>query len=311
MIQNVACIGLGAMGAFFAPRLCETLGRDHFYLIAGGARKERLENQGVTINGTNWRFPVMEPETVPSAPADLILVAVKEQGLDQAISDIKNYVGPDTIIISVMNGIDSEERIASVYGWDHMLFSYMRMSVVMKDGVADFDPNWGSIHYGDAVNDLSNLSDKVLAVKELWERSQIPYDIDENMLAGIWFKFMVNVGQNMTSAVLDLPYRAYQNCEEANWLRKGAMREVLAIAQAKNVPLTENDVERQDAQIRRLPPENLPSTLQDIRQKKKTEVELFSGTVVKLGKELGIPTPINEVYLHAIHVLEARNRGEF
>ena len=64
-------------------------------------------------------------------------------GLQQAIEDIRNFVGDRTQILCVMNGVESEEKVAAAYGWNHVLYSYMRMSIVMKNGRADFDPYWG------------------------------------------------------------------------------------------------------------------------------------------------------------------------
>ena len=94
-------IGLGAMGVFFAPRISEKLGAD-FRILADGARKERLERKGVTVNTINYRFPIITPD-VEGDPADLVIIAVKGYDLEQAIKDIRNQVGKDTIILSVLN----------------------------------------------------------------------------------------------------------------------------------------------------------------------------------------------------------------
>ena len=102
-IKKVTLIGLGAMGVFFAPRISEKLGAD-FRILADGARKERLERKGVTVNTINYRFPIITPD-VEGDPADLVIIAVKGYDLEQAIRDIKNQVGKDTIILSVLNGV--------------------------------------------------------------------------------------------------------------------------------------------------------------------------------------------------------------
>ena len=103
-------IGLGAMGVFFAPRISEKLGAD-FRILADGARKERLERKGVTVNTINYRFPIITPD-VEGDPADLVIIAVKGYDLEQAIKDIRNQVGKDTIILSVLNGVESEKQVA-------------------------------------------------------------------------------------------------------------------------------------------------------------------------------------------------------
>ncbi len=306
-IRKVTLIGLGAMGSFFAPRLMEYLDTGSFRVLAQGERKNRLETRGVTLNGVNYRFPIIEP-SLEGDPADLIIMAVKDMGLDQAIIDIRNQVGPDTQILCVMNGIESEEKVAAAYGWEHVLYSYMRISIVMDKGIADFNPDGGSVHFGE--KDNTTLSPRVLAVKELFEMCGIPYEIDEDMLHGLWFKFMCNVGENMTCALLGIPFGVFRTDEHANWIRRSAMREVAAIAQKKGIDIGEREIEMQEKTIVRLPFENKPSTLQDLERGRKTEVDMFSGTVIRLGEELGVETPVNRVLYHGIKVHESENERQ-
>lgn len=306
-IQTVTLIGLGAMGAFFAPRLSEELGAG-FRILADGARRERLEHKGVTINGTNYRFPILTPDQAGD-PADLVIIAVKGYDLAQAIEDVRNQVGPNTIILSVLNGVESEKMVAAAYGEEHILYSFMRISIVMKDGKTDFNPENGFIHFGEKTNDPECLSEKVLAVKELFDRCKIGYKIDADMLKGIWFKFMCNVGENLTCAAFGVPFGAFRENEHANYFRHAAMWEVVAIANKLGINIGQNEIDRQEHTIVRIPYGNKPSTLQDLEAGKKTEVDMFAGTVVRLGKELGIATPVCEMFLHGIHLIEDRMFG--
>jgi 2-dehydropantoate 2-reductase len=301
-IEKISLIGLGAMGVFFAPRLHETYG-NNFRVIAEGERKKRLETEGVTINGMNYKFPIITPDETEN-PADLILIGVKGYSLEQAIKDIRNQVGENTIILSLLNGVDSEDKLIEAFGREHILYAFMRMSIVMKDGKADFDPYWGKIHFGEKKNDT--YSDRVLAVKEVFDRADIPYFIEQDMLKGIWFKYMCNIGENMTCALLGVPFGMFRISEHANWIRINAMREVVAIAQKKGIDIGENEIAMQEKTVMTIPKENKPSTLQDLESGKKTEIEMFAGTVVKMGKELEIPTPINEMFYHGIQVLEEK-----
>lgn len=307
-IKKVTLIGLGAMGVFFAPKLEAGLAKGNFRVLAGGARKDRLETGGVNINGLTHHFTVITPETTGD-PADLVIMAVKDTGLTQAISDIKNQIGAHTQILCVMNGVDSEERVAGVYGWAHVLYSYMRVSINMRDGVANFDPKMGKVHFGEAVN--AGLSDRVRQICALFDACQINYSVDENMIKGLWFKFMCNVGENLTCALLDVPFGAYRVSEHANELRREAMWEVVRIANKLGIDLGQTDVDRQEAHIKKIPFYNKPSTLLDIEAGRKTEVEMFAGKVVALGKELGVETPVNWMFYHAISVREERNAGLF
>lgn len=304
-MNTVAIIGLGSIGVYFAPRMEQHLGNGNFCVIADGKRKERLESQGVTVNGENYRFPVCAPKD--GKETDLIIMAVKDMALTQAISDIKRFIGKNTQILCVMNGVVSEEKVAAVYGWEHVLYSYIRVSIALKDGKADFNPNGGKVYFGEAHNKI--LTERVLAVKDLMERCDIPYGIQEDMIRGIWYKFMTNIGENMTCALLGIPYGAFRKSTYANEIRLAAMKEVQAIAQKKEIVLTDEDMENQSRAIMNIPFHNRPSTLQDLENHKKTEVEMFAGTVVDMGKELGVPTPVSWMFYHGIKVHEEKNAG--
>ena len=304
-IKKISLIGLGAMGVFFAPRLAAAY-PEGFRVIADGERKRRLDKKGVTVNGVNYKFPIITPDE-KGDPADLILIGVKGYGLDQAIEDIRNQVGEETLIISLLNGVDSEEKLINSFGEKHVLYGYMRMSVVMKDGKADFDPYWGKIHFGEKLN--KEYSERVLAVKEVFDKADIPYEIDEDMLKGIWFKFMCNIGENMTCALLGIPFGGFHVSDHANWVRIEAMKEVAAIAQKKGINIGKEEIEMQNKTILTIPYPNKPSTLQDLEAFKHTEIDMFAGTVIQMGRELGIPTPICEMFYHGIHVLEEKNDG--
>lgn len=302
-IKNVSLIGLGAMGVFFAPRLEEHLGRENFCVIAQGKRKERLENEGVTVNGVNHRFRICTPRE--GCETDLIIMAVKDMGLSQAIEDIRMFVGEKTQILCVMNGVESEKKVADVYGWDHVLYSYMRMSIVMKDGRADFDPYWGKVYFGEAQNEI--YTERVQMVSELMERCDIPYKIEKDMMWGLWFKYMCNVGENLTCALLGIPFGAFRSSEPANEIRWAAMKEVQAVAVAKGIIITEEQMRKQYDTVCRIPYDNKPSTLQDLEAGHKTEIDMFAGGMVRMGKELGIETPICWMLLQGIKALEEKN----
>lgn len=303
-IKKISLIGLGAMGVFFAPRLFETYG-DDFRIIADGDRKKRLETKGVTVNGTKYMFPIVTPDKKDD-PADLIIIGVKGYSIDQAVKDIRNQVGANTLIISLLNGVESEDKLIEAYGEEHVLYAFMRMSIVMKDGVADFDPYWGKVHFGEKRNEEANYTDRVKAVKQVFDKADIPYQIDEDMIKGIWFKYMCNIGENMTCALLGVPFGSFRSSEHANWFRINAMREVMHIAQKKGIDLSEAEIDQQNKTVVTIPAENKPSTLQDIESGKKTEVEMFAGNVVRMGRELGLPTPLNEVFYHAICAYEEK-----
>jgi 2-dehydropantoate 2-reductase len=124
----------------------------------------------------------------------------------------------------------------------------------------------------------------------------------------MWWKFMINVGINQTSSLLGAPYGVFQTVPDAQAIMEAAMREVIACAQASGVNLVEQDIADWYTFLNTLHPEGKTSMLQDVDAGRKTEVDMFAGKIVALGHEYGIPTPVNELLLHAIRVIELRTK---
>ena len=207
--------------------------------------------------------------------------------------------------VTLVSGASHPDTINTVRTYCYGTGDEMRI-VPMKDGKTEFDPHKGLIHFGDLKNDPEHYSGNVLAVKSLFDLCGIDYKIDADMLKGIWFKFMCNVAENMTCAMFGVPFGAFQKNDDANFFRHKAMWEVIRIANKLGIDIGQNEIDRQEHTLGRLPYENKPSTLQDLEVGKRTEVDMFAGTVVRLGKELGVETPVCECFLHGIHLIEAR-----
>ena len=231
-------------------------------------------------------------------------------GLEQALKDAENQIGPETIILTPLNGVESEETAASMYSRDQVLYSLMRVSSVKSGNQITFDPAVSYIEFGEQINDPKALSPKVQKVKEFFDLADIPSVIRPDMIRAIWEKYVCNVSENQISAVLNIPFRAWGACTDADRLRVLTAGEAIQIARKKGIPIEENYAEKHLDRLKKLPPENTPSTLQDLLAGRKTEVEMFAGTILRMGKELGIPTPFNEFLYHAIRVLEAKNEGK-
>ena len=304
-ITKAAIIGLGAIGSYLASHLQTVLG-DNLRIIAGGARKERLERDGVVVNGKRLHFHVVDPqEDCGGDYPQLAIIITKFSGLPQAIKDIKNQIGPNTIIMAPLNGVEKEEIVAASYGWENLLYSLARVSVVMRDGKVTFSDASAQMEFGEKHNET--LSPRVQAVKALFESAGIKSVVPEDMERAIWLKYMCNVSENQSAAVLGIPFGAWNVSDDANWIREALVREVAAVAAKKGIRITEEDIEEQGKRLKNVPAANKPSTLQDLEAGRKTEVDMFAGTMMRLGKEYGVPTPYNELFYHAIRVLEQKN----
>ena len=305
-IKTAALIGLGAIGSYIAGNLSKVMG-DDLRIIAGGSRKERIERDGVVINGEPYHFHVVSPDE-ETGYADLAIIITKFTGIGEALKDIKNQIGPDTVIMAPLNGVESEEAVAEEYGWERVIYSLARVSVVMKGNQVSYNPKVAHMEFGEKTNHTT--SERIQAVKDLFESAGIESWIPEDMERAIWMKYMCNVSENQTAAVLGIPFGAWSGVSEhATAVREMVMREVVAVAQKKGINLSEEDIRKQKEVLKKMPYQNKPSTLQDIESGRKTEVDMFAGTMVRLGKELGVPTPLNAFLYHAIHVLEEKNDG--
>jgi 2-dehydropantoate 2-reductase len=304
-IKQVAILGAGAMGAFFASRFFDAA-EFSTVLIARGERYERLKRDGLVVNGKAYAIPVVHPDEA-SVPADLIIVAVKDHQLAEAVSDLKNLVGAQTTILSVMNGLDSEETIGVVYGMDKVLYAVSVGIDALRQGNRVTYTTPGKHYFGEATN--LSVSERVRRVQVAFERADIPYETPPDMMRMMWWKFMVNVSMNPTSAVLRAPYGVFQFSSEAQALMEALMREVIALAKVVGVNLVEQDILDWYPVLKTLSPQGKTSMLQDIEAGRKTEIEMFAGKVVELGQKHSIPTPVNETMLRLIHVLEQYPAG--
>ncbi|MBW2560315.1 MAG: ketopantoate reductase family protein [Deltaproteobacteria bacterium] len=300
-IRKVAVLGAGAMGAYFASRFFDTAGFSTV-LIAEGDRLERLRAEGLVVNGKPYAIPAIHPDEAAS-PVDLIIVALKHHHLEEAVHGLEKLVGDSTTIISVMNGLESEEYIGSIYGMDKMLYAISVAIDALRQGNRITYTKPGKHYFGEARN-TRHLSQRVLRVQEAFERAGIVHETPEDMIRMMWWKFMVNVGMNQASAVMRAPYGVFQTSPEAQRLMEVLMQEVIALTDVMDVNLTNRDIEEWYSFLNILSPQGKTSMLQDIEAGRKTEVEIFGGKVVDLGKTHGVATPVNQTLLQIIRVLE-------
>lgn len=299
-IKRISIIGLGAIGSTYASKLHD-MDSNCLSVITDAARYEKYSASSFIVNDKAYRFNYVKADEAVE-PADLIIVAVKFHHLQQAIKDIKNHVGPNTIILSLMNGISSERLIGEVYGMEKLLYGMvLAIDAERQDSNVKY-ASTAKIYFGEENNKI--YSDKVKAVKALFDEANINYIIPENMLYTLWWKFMFNAGINQTSAALKATYKVFQEVREAEDLFRAAMKEVWELSQKAGINLKEEDMDEFVNLVKRQSPDSRTSMLQDVEAKRKTEVEMLAGTVCELGEQLGIDTPVNKTLFNIIRTIE-------
>lgn len=304
-IQEVMVAGLGAIGGAYALKFFNKP-QINLRVLAGGERKKRYEAKGFQINGTQYQFQYADPAEPQPTPAQLIIVAVKDYGLKEVITEMAPFVGEDTLILSLMNGITSEERLGEAFGAEKVLYGICMGLDGFREGNVIRFQQYGTMSFGKADN--VQWSPEVERVAALFDGMDIVYQVPQNMLYELWYKFMVNVGINQASAVVGQGFGAFQKIQDAHELMQDAMKEVLQITQKNGVKLTPADLDKWDAVLMGMPPESRPSMLNDLESGRQTEVEMLAGTVCRLGKELGVSTPVNQVLYQAIRAKEQATR---
>jgi 2-dehydropantoate 2-reductase len=299
-IETVSIIGAGALGGAYASILHDA-DNQCVYFIASGNRFERLRKKGLIVNGKLYHIPVSRPEDL-LPPSDLIIVSVKHHHLGDAIHEMKKRVGKETTIISVMNGIETEEKIGAVYGKEKVLYAVSVGIDALREGNRVNFKKQGKIFFGEAKNDV--ISDRVRRLQNLFDKAGIIYETPPDMIRILWWKFMINVGINQASAVLRAPFRVFQTSPEARELMESAMREVIQLAEKERVQLSKEDIKNWEKVLLDLNPEGKTSMLQDVEANRKTEVEMFAGKVIELGKRHHLPTPVNQKLFDMIKEIE-------
>ncbi|WP_100486269.1 ketopantoate reductase family protein [Sporolactobacillus pectinivorans] len=300
-IQTVSIIGLGALGIMYGKHLTDRIGKESVKIVADKKRIERYRAEGVYANGEKCDFQYADKDQI-GEPADLLIFSVKYGGLESAIESAKNQVGKHTIIISLLNGISSEKKIGEAFGTDKVLYCIAQgMDAVKQDNRLTYE-NMGWLSIGEAGN---RESEKVKALAHLFDAAEIPYDIPDDILHHMWSKLMLNTGVNQSVAVFETNYGGVQKTGKPRDTMIAAMHEVVQVAEKEGVRLTEDEIDHWLEINAKLNPDGMPSMRQDTKAHRKTEVELFAGTIIALGKKHGIETPVNDFLYHRIKEIEA------
>lgn len=303
-MKKVALLGAGAVGAYFIIGLMEKMG-DNFCLVAEGERRQRLERDGVNINGDIYHPIVRTPDEVRDV--DYLLIATKYTAMVNCLDTIDKIVGPHTTVFSLLNGVESEEVIGKRVGMEHMVYSFMKIASMNVDGKIVFNlENTIGVYFGE--KGISEPTQRLRDFMELLDGTTVRYTFCEDIMLEMWKKYALNICRNLPQAVLAVGVGAYDDSEHVAYISEKMREEVHAVARAKGIPLIDADYLgkrcRQEDAARY-------STLQDLDAGRHTEIGIFSGALVRMGAQLGVPTPYNDMCYHLIKALEEKNDGKF
>ncbi len=300
-IKKVSIVGLGALGTLFGHHLSKRI--PDLTIVADQVRIERYKREGVFSNGERCEFNYVTPRQAVE-PADLIIFAVKFNNLDEVIEAVRGHVGPHTILLSLLNGISSEEVIGRALGIEKVVWCVAQGMDAVKTGNRLHYANMGQLCFGDGKPGI--ISDKIRAVDEFFNAMEIPHTVETNMPRKLWSKFMINVGVNQVIAVYGETYASVQQPGERRNMMVAAMREVMALSEKEGVCLNEEDIGYWLGVIDGINPEGKPSMRQDVEAKRLSELDLFAGTVLRLSAKHHIKAPVNEMLFDMMKEIESK-----
>lgn len=300
-IKTVGVIGLGALGVLYADQFTRALGKEQVFVLADQHRIDRYRREGMWYNGELCDFNYTDAAKL-AIPVDLLLFAVKFGGLDDAVDTCRHLVGPDTIVLSVLNGIASEGILGQAFGPEKVIWCVAQKMSARKEGNHAFCAPTGDLAIGlPAGADRAPLERLTAFFDQISFAYSMPADIRTHM----WSKLLCNTGCNQAAMVFQCGYGGLQAPGKARDTMVGAMEEVVAVAAAEGVSLSRADIDSWVSIIDSFPPDGEPSMRQDGKAHRPSEVELFAGTIRRLGHAHGIPTPVNDWLYDQIKAMEA------
>lgn len=303
-IKKVSIVGMGALGILFGNYIQSKIGKESVSFVLNKERIDKYKKEGLTCNGKPCDFNVINEE-IQGEKAELLIMAVKSTSLTEAIETARNQVGENTIIISLLNGISSEEIIGQAFGEDKIIYCVAQGMDAVKLGNKFEYSHMGELRIGIPKNE-GYKQKKLNSLVEFFNSIDLPYTLEEDIIHRLWSKFMLNVGINQVVMINEGSYGTVQERGEAREMMKEAMREVIKLASYENVNLSEEDLNGYLKLIDTLDPKGMPSMRQDGLMKRPSEVELFSGTVLRLSEKYKIQSKVNEYLYNRVKEIESR-----
>lgn len=301
--MKVALIGAGAVGAYIIKGFLDSKKEDvTFTVIAEGDRKKRLQDNGIKINGQMY-YPDVKTANEAGAQ-DMVVVATKLTALLDVEKTVKLLVKDDTVVMSLMNGAESEDVLIKAVGKEHVLYSVIYIASRRFEDRIEYDATYNTtIHYG--AHDTDNGPQMEEMVKRAFSGSGINAVKSDDILFAVWKKYAMNIVNNLPQAVISAPAAMYTRSEHGLFLSNHLWQEVIKIAKIEGVNLPSETGIYECADSSRY------STLQDIDNKRHTEVDSLCGYLIKIAKENSIEVPFIEYTYHAIKAIEEKNDGKF
>ena len=306
--KHIAVVGAGAVGSFHGAMLSRAGHR--VTLIGRPAHVQAMTRNGLKLDlATSSATEVIQIEASTELSslrsADLVLFCVKSTDSASVALQIAPYLSPHALIMSLQNGVENAALIAQ-----HVPQAVIPCVVYVATEI----PAPGCVkHHGRGelvigtmqVSRLSDPQKTLQEIVELFGSAQVPVQISQNVMVELWSKLMINCAFNAISGLAQIQYEKLAALESVRITQAAVVKEVIAVALADGIHLSEPVALQAVAQISVTMGSQKSSTAQDMARSKPSEIDHLNGFIVRRGLALGVATPVNQALFALVKLLES------
>jgi 2-dehydropantoate 2-reductase len=291
--MHIAVVGAGAVGGYYGARLARS--GERVTLVARGAHLRAIRERGLQIWSPLGDLLVRveadsEPERV--GPVDLVILAVKTYSNPQLLPLLPALCGPETVVLTLQNGVDSAAEVAAAVGEARVLAGTTYVATAMvAPGVIQQTGTHRRIILGEAYGPRTAVSSRASSIATVLRRADIEVEAVADGMIPVWEKLVYLATFAGFTGAARQPAGAIWSDRVGREAFLAVAAEVEAVARAERVPIAADVIPKMVAYLDALPPDTRSSLLIDLQQGRPTEVEALQGAVVRRGRALGVPTP--------------------
>ena len=297
--MKIAIFGSGGVGAYFGGRLAAA-GEDVTFIARGG-NLDALRQHGLEIDSPNGHLQLPSvhatDEIAAIGPVDVVLFTVKLYDVDAAAASLAPLIGPDTVVITLQNGVEAVNMVAQHLGAEHVAGGVAYIVVVVDRPGHLKHTAAQQLLFGESDG---SRSDRLVAFEAACTRAGFQGTASTNIETDLWVKFIrLSTWSGMTS-LMRSPMGVIRADADGLAMMLAAIDEAIAVGRARGVKFPPNVVEDTKKLVFNLPHGSKSSMLEDLERGRRLELPWLSGGVVRLGREVGVATPIHHFIATAL-----------
>jgi 2-dehydropantoate 2-reductase len=308
--MKIAVMGTGGVGGYFGGLLARA-GMDVTF-VARGPHLEAIRRNGLAVlSDLSGEFTVRASATSDTAavgPVDLVLYTVKMYHNPVAIPALRPMLGPETAVLTLQNGVDNPEQLTAGLGREHVMagMAIVQGSIV-EPGVVRQNGQVGSVTFGEVEGGITDRGRRLL---EAFRGADWRVELSADVMRDVWRKFIYLTGSATVNAATQITYGEMRTVPETRELIKGAWREIVEVARAGGVEPGDDVLDWCEASLDAFPARGMTSLANDFKAGRQVELEGLTGTVVRLGREHGVPTPVHSTVYALLKPAALKNASE-